>query len=70
MAKLKWVELNGMKYVEDYETDYNHCARCAFEDDDFNVYCKQVNCRAFVYIPLEPQHIPNLRKVGKTKWLS
>ena len=66
--KLKWVELNGMKYVEDYEDDHNHCARCAFYDDAFNSYCKQVPCKAYVFIPLEPQHIPNLRKVGKTKW--
>ena len=63
--KLKWVELHGMKYIEDYEDDYNHCARCAFFDDEFNAYCKQVKCTDFVMIPLEPQHIPNLRKVGK-----
>ena len=63
--KLKWVELHGLKYVEDFEDDHNHCVRCAFYDDAFNLYCKQVDCKEFVFIPLEPQHIPNLRKVGR-----
>jgi len=65
--KLKWVELHGMKYVEDYEDDHNHCSRCAFEPEDVDI-CKQVSCASHVFIPLEPQHIPHLRKVGKTKW--
>ena len=66
--KLKWVELNGMKYVEDYEDDHNHCARCVFSEEPLDDYCEQVGCASIVFIPLEPQHIPNLRKVGKTKW--
>lgn len=72
MAKLKWVELFGVKYVEDYEDDYDHCRRCVFNADDrVGDYCGQVKCDdGLIYIPLEVQHIPNLRKIGKTKWLS
>ena len=66
--KLRWVEIDGMKYVENYEDDYNHCARCSLEDLPVS-FCKQVDCSAnIVFIPLELQHIPNLRKRGKTKW--
>ena len=65
--KLKWVELHGMRYVEDYEDDHNHCARCAFYGGALDKYCEEIKkCNNIVFIPLEPQHIPNLRKVGKT----
>lgn len=71
MAKLRWVEIDGMKYVEDYEDDYDHCGRCVFNTEALEDYCKKVDCSAHVvFIPLEPQHIPHLRKIGKTKWLS
>ena len=69
MAKLRWIEVEGMKYVADYEDDHNHCVRCAFFEASV-VLCRQVKCDSNVFIPLEPQHIPNLRKIGKTKWLS
>jgi len=65
--KLKWVELHGMKYVEEYEDDHDHCVRCAFFNASVD-FCKQVQCDSNVFIPLEPQHIPNLRKVGKKLW--
>jgi hypothetical protein len=65
--KLKWVEINGMKYVADHEDDHDHCARCAFNGnfDSLDDYCGHVACESIVFIPLEPQHIPNLRKVGR-----
>lgn len=63
--KLRWVEIQGMIYVEDPEDDYDHCARCALYNLDV---CVEVECVDNVFIPLEPQHIPNLRKKGKTKW--
>jgi len=67
--KLKWIQLKGMIYVADPEDDYDHCRRCVFNDElASEIYCRQVSCQENVYIPLEPQHIPNLRKVGKTKW--
>ena len=69
--KLRWVEIDGMKYVGEYEDDYDHCARCAFNSNSWLVteYCGQIkNCGNLIFIPLEPQHIPHLRKVGKTKW--
>lgn len=69
--KLRWVEIDGLKYVAEQEDDYDHCRRCAFNGDDpLGDYCGQVACVEVTYIPLEPQHIPRLRKVGKTKWRS
>ena len=70
--KLRWIEIEGMKYVADYEDDYDHCDRCVLNNELRSLsgkYCPQVGCNDLVFIPLEPQHIPHLRKVGKTKWL-
>ena len=66
--KLRWLEIEGMKYVGVHEDDYDHCARCVLKPTDMDSYCGQVECNNITYIPLEPQHIPHLRKVGKTKW--
>jgi len=66
--KLKWVEIDGMKYVEQYEDDHDHCFNCVFNAVELDDYCGQVSCANLIYVPLEPQHIPHLRKVGKTKW--
>ena len=71
--KLRWVRIHEMIYVEDFEDDYDHCRRCAFNSDELIDYCGETpNCesdgKSNVWIPLEPQHIPNLRKKGKTKW--
>jgi len=71
MAKLRWVEIDGMKYVEQYEDDHHHCRCCVFNDHELDKYCRQVDCSdEIIFVPLEPQHIPNLRVKGKTKWLS
>jgi hypothetical protein len=69
MAKLRWAEIDGMKYVAVPEDDYDHCRKCAFLPDDMTDYCNQVECASITFIPLEPQHIPHLRVKGKTKWL-
>jgi hypothetical protein len=72
MEKLRWIEIEGIKYVADYEDDYDHCARCVLNHELRSLsakYCKQVDCSSNIFIELEPQHIPHLRKVGKTKWL-
>jgi hypothetical protein len=71
MAKLRWVEIDGMKYVGEYEDDYDHCSKCVFYRGNLEDYCAKISyCANLVFVPLEPQHIPNLRKRGKTKWLS
>jgi hypothetical protein len=63
--KHKWLEVDGLRYVAIYEDDYNHCNACAFIDTDGQDVCKKVACSDHIYIPLEVQHIPNLRKKGK-----
>lgn len=69
--KLRWIEVKGLIYVEDFEDDHHHCRRCVLNDHELTDYCNQApNCDTNVFIPLEPQHIPNLRKKGKTKWQS
>lgn len=63
--KHKWIEVNGLRYIENYEDDYNHCDRCAFINTDGLTVCKKVECSDHIYVPLEVKHIPNLRKKGK-----
>lgn len=63
--KHKWIEVDGLKYVAIYKDLY--CDKCAFWVDNHNSYvCKKVvYCADHIYVPLEVQHIPNLRKKGK-----
>lgn len=67
--KLRWVEIDGMKYVGVDSEDYD-CTRCVFDDDTpLQDYCGKIKtCIGINFIPLEPQHIPHLYKRGKTKW--
>ena len=67
--KLRWVEIDGMKYVGEHQDDYNHCRPCVFFKGELEGRCVQIKtCNNLIFTPLEPQHIPHLRKVGKTKW--
>jgi hypothetical protein len=66
MKKLRWVEVEGMKYVA-VDASNEDCGRCVFDDDAKR--CEQINeCQNLNFIPLEVQHIPFLRVRGKTKW--
>lgn len=71
--KLRWVEIDGMKYVgitAESESAEHVCEGCVFDDyKPLESYCREVFCKGLqAYVPIEVQHIPNLRKVGKTKW--
>jgi hypothetical protein len=61
-----------MKYVgiSQDESELDTCEGCAFDDHTpLQPYCRQVVCKDLQgYVPIEVQHIPHLRKVGKTKW--
>jgi len=62
--KHEWIEVDGLKYIAVYID--HHCDKCAFWVDYNNSHvCGKVNCGNRIFVPLEVQHIPNLRKKGK-----
>jgi hypothetical protein len=71
--KLMWVEAKGMKYVGVHDNDAQ-CEGCVFDDGHpLEAHCGIIPCRtddvyghrSLIYVPLEPQHIPNLRAKGR-----
>ena len=65
--KHEWIEVDGLKYIAVYEVERNTCDKCAFWQDYEHAVdvCRVVKCSDHIYVPLEVQHIPNLRKKGK-----
>lgn len=83
--KLRWVEIDDLKYVRvlqdipDGHADANElCRGCVFEEGELESYCMSIHCTEdefkksthYKYIPIEPQHIPNLRNRKDKVWQS
>lgn len=69
MKKLRWVEIDGMKYVG-VEAEYHDCSSCVFTAyAPLEEYCEKIKtCKETNFVPLEVKHIPFLKARGKTKW--
>jgi hypothetical protein len=83
--KLRWVEIDDLKYVRvlqdipDGDAEVNElCTGCVFKQGELEPYCMSISCGEqkheqsihYKYIPIEPQHIPNLSKRKDKVWQS